>query len=67
MKKFIIVKDYKSLKKGQEIELTEEMAAIFTKIGIISNGKEPKVEVKMEENAIENKAEKVIKSNKKNK
>lgn len=35
MKKFTINKDYKALKKGQEVEITEEMADIFKKIGII--------------------------------
>jgi len=34
MKKYIIKKDYKRLKKGQEVELSDEFYEIFSKIGL---------------------------------
>ncbi len=42
MKKYIINKDFKKLKKGQEVELTEEFAEIFTKRGLIGSVEEKK-------------------------
>ena len=43
MKKYIIKKDYKRLKKGQEVELSDEFYEIFSKIGLFD---EPKAEFK---------------------
>ena len=43
MKKFTINKNYGKLKKGQEVELTEEFEAIFIKKGLIGE-----VEIKKE-------------------
>jgi len=41
MKKYTINKDFKKLKKGQEVNLTDELAGIFKGKGLIGEIKKP--------------------------